>query len=350
VVRDRPLNGAVGKRRYDATMSRTALSCAWVLSIALLPFACKPADAPSPEGGDGPRKVSIQLNWVPEPEFGGLYEAERAGFFAAEGLAVEILAGGPGVPAPQLAASGKVDFAVVSGDQLLTLGAAGGDLVAIYAIYQLDPFGVMVHASNPISSMEELWKSKSTVACEADLAWVTMLSRTYGGRDLTFIPYSGNVAQFAADPTLAQQCFITAEPVTLELQGTPVKVFPTRDSGFNPYNGVLAARRSFLDKEAETVARLVRAMQKGWEGYLADPGPANEIMAKLNPAMSREAMDLGAKRQEPIIRTDETSRLGLGAMTAERWKETADQLVELGKIKVAPVPEGLFRWTPPVAE
>jgi NitT/TauT family transport system substrate-binding protein len=327
-------------------MNRLAIA----LVAALLPFACKPADAPTPEGPGregGPRKLSIQLNWVPEPEFGGLYEAERTGAFAAEGLAVEILAGGPGVPAPQLAASGKVDFAVVSGDQLLTLGAAGGDLVAIYAIYQLDPFGVMVHASNPISSMEELWKSKSTVACEGDLAWVTMLNRKYGGQDLSFIPYSGNVAQFAADPTLAQQCFITAEPVTLELQGKPVKVFPTRESGFNPYNGVIVTRRSFLDGNGEAVAKLVRAMQKGWESYLAQPAPANEIMAKLNPAMSREAMDLGAERQEPIIRTADTDRLGLGAMVAERWKETADQLVELGKIKAAPAAESLFRWTPP---
>jgi len=284
---------------------------------------------------------------VPEPEFGGLYEAERTGAFAAEGLAVEILAGGPGVPAPQLAASGKVDFAVVSGDQLLTLGAAGGDLVAIYAIYQLDPFGVMVHASNPISSMEQLWTSRSTVACEADLAWVTMLNRKYGGTGLSFIPYSGSVSQFAADPTLAQQCFITAEPVTLELQGKPVKVFPTRESGFNPYNGVIVARRKLIEEDGETVAKLVRALQRGWTSYLADPGPANAVMAGLNPAMSREAMDLAAMRQASIIRTAETDRLGLGAMVAERWTETAGQLVELGKIKAAPAAESLFRWTPP---
>ena len=330
-------------------MPRTPRLASLALAV-VLPLACESSESPGPAaGGDSPRKVTIQLNWVPEPEFGGLYEAERIGAFAAEGLAVEILAGGPGVPAPQLAASGKVDLAVVSGDQLLTLGAVGGDLVAVYAIYQLDPFGVMVHASNPIASMEELWRSRSTVACETNLAWVAMLNGKYGGKDLAFIPYSGNVAQFAADPTLAQQCFITAEPVTLELQGTPVKVFPTRDSGFNPYNGVLAARRSFVEEEAETVDRLVRAMQKGWESYLADPRPANEIMARLNPAMSVEAMDLGARRQEPIIRTEETARLGLGAMTAGRWKETADQLVALDKLKVAPAPESLFRWEAPTS-
>jgi polyhydroxyalkanoate synthesis regulator phasin len=71
-------------------------------------------------------------------------------------------------------------------------------------------------------------------------------------------------------------------------------------------------------------------------------------MAKLNPAMSREAMDLASQRQAAIIRTADTDRLGLGAMVAERWKETADQMVDLGKIKAAPAAESLFRWTSPV--
>ena len=58
-------------------------------------------------------------------------------------------------------------------------------------------------------------------------------------------------------------------------------------------------------------------------------------------------MDLAAMRQASIIRTEETDRLGLGAMVAGRWKETADQLVELGKIRAAPAAESLFRWAPP---
>jgi len=320
----------------------TLLAVLFALAAHLV--ACD-RSAPAPEGA--PVALTLQLNWVPEPEFGGLYEAERIGAFADAGLAVTVLAGGSGVPAPQLAASGKVDFAVVSGDQLLTLGEAGGDLVAIYAIYQLDPFGVMVHASNPIDSLEALWKSKTTIACESNLAWVAMLNERFGGKDLSFIPYAGSVAQFAADPQLAQQCFITAEPISLELAGTPVKVFPIRESGFNPYNGVIVTRRSYLEANGETVARFVRAMQAGWERYLADPAPANAIMAKLNPAMSLEAMDLGAKRQESIVRTGETDRLGLGAMTAERWTETAEQLATLGKIKAPPPAERLFRWVPP---
>ncbi|MFM1822734.1 MAG: hypothetical protein RI967_1000, partial [Planctomycetota bacterium] len=49
-------------------------------------------------------KVSIQLNWVAEPEFGGFYAAEQKALFQSEGLEVTLVQGGPDVPAPQLVA------------------------------------------------------------------------------------------------------------------------------------------------------------------------------------------------------------------------------------------------------
>ena len=48
---------------------------------------------------------SIALNWKPEPEFGGLYEAQRIDAFAKHGLDVEIT-GGPGAPVVQMVAAG----------------------------------------------------------------------------------------------------------------------------------------------------------------------------------------------------------------------------------------------------
>ena len=39
--------------------------------------------------------VTLQLNWFPEAEHGGYYAALVHGFFANEGLDVEIIPGGP---------------------------------------------------------------------------------------------------------------------------------------------------------------------------------------------------------------------------------------------------------------
>ena len=42
----------------------------------------------------GADKIKLALNWVPEPEFGGIYAAQQQHFFANNGLDVEIQPGG----------------------------------------------------------------------------------------------------------------------------------------------------------------------------------------------------------------------------------------------------------------
>jgi NitT/TauT family transport system substrate-binding protein len=72
----------------------------------------------------------LQLNWVPEPEFGGFFAAAQDGLYLAEGLDVQIIRGASGTPTPQLTASGQVEFGVVSGDQILSFAERGASLVA----------------------------------------------------------------------------------------------------------------------------------------------------------------------------------------------------------------------------
>lgn len=322
-------------------MGRTSLLTGFIVIAFILSLAS--CDRGAGQGSSAGRdRVRIQLNWVPEPEFGGLYAAELHGYFEEEGLEVELVKGGPGVAAPQLAASGSVEFAVVAGEQILTLGRAGGELVATFASFQSDPIAIMVHAESPWTSIEELWRSDATVACEDNLSFVKVLNRRYGGDRLRFVPHSGSVVQFAADPRLAQQCFIFAEPVALELRGIATRVFPSRDSGYDPYNVVIAASRRYAETHPETIRKLQRALARGWRRYLDEPGPTNAVMATLNPAMSREAMDLAAARLAGFIENDDTARLGLGAMTAERWAAIAEELASLGTIPSVPDVAAIF--------
>ena len=326
----------------------------WFASALFALVACdaKPGSGPTGSGSPppAPTKLRLQLNWVPEPEFGGIYAAELAGDFAAEGLEVEIVKGGPGVAAPQLAASGSVEFAVVGGEQIVTLREQGGELVALYAIYQDDPMGVMVHEASPHQSLEALWRSKATLACETNLSWVKALAKRYGPSTATFVPHGASLAEFAADAGRAQQCFVFSEPIALSLQGVPTRVFLAKESGFNAYNSVIAASAAYVAANGEACERMVRALQKGWRRYLDDPTAANARMAALNTAMSREAMDLAAKRQAALIETPETATLGLGAMTEVRWADISNQLRELGSTRSSPEAAGLFRWRAPQSQ
>ena len=86
-----------------------------------------------------------------------------------------------------------------------------------------------------------------------------------------------------------------------------------------------------LEAHPDRVRALVRAVRRGWQAYLADPGPANGIMHALNPTMAAETFAEAALIQQPLIQgqLDDGS---LGTMTLERWRTLAEQLHGLGLI------------------
>ena len=117
-----------------------------VFALCLLP-ACGEGGNEKAAETEGPRKIRLQLNWFPEPEFGGFYAAEADGGFAKRGLQVELLPGSADVPGAQLLAAGQVDAAIVSASQLVTLRASGGRIVAIHASFQKAPRAIVVRAT-----------------------------------------------------------------------------------------------------------------------------------------------------------------------------------------------------------
>jgi NitT/TauT family transport system substrate-binding protein len=300
-----------------------------LLASTLFLCAC-PAGRPP-----GMDKLRLQLDWVPEPEFGGIYAALERGWFREERLEVEVVKGSAGVATPQLVASGQADLGVMAAEQLLAARARGGPLVAVFATFQTNPLALMVHASHPARTLEEVWRGPGPVAVEPGQSFVRFLSGRYGTTP-RLVPYQGTLATFQADPGLAQQCFLSAEPVQMELSGVAVRVFTVAESGFDPYNGVVATSERVLEGRGDAVRRFVRALRRGWEAYLANPAAFNPAIARLNPAMPLEAMNLAAVRLRPLVEGGTARRLGLGAMEARRWEDLAAQLVDLGVLSRAP--------------
>jgi NitT/TauT family transport system substrate-binding protein len=309
-----------------------------LLPVALLALACG--------GGDGGGKLAIALNWKPEPEFGGLFEAQRTGGFARRGLELEIT-GGPGAPVVQMVDSGQVAFGIAAADEVLIARDRGTDIVAVFTIYQTNPQGLMAHASRGFGSLAELFASDGgTLAVEPGLAYVRFLQKRYDVSRFQIVPYGYSLAPFLADPRLVQQVFVTAEPIAARRQGADPKVFLIAESGFNPYAGVVIARGATVrDRHAE-VTSFVEALREGWRAYLDDPGPANARMGELNREMDAETFRLAAEAQEPLVEDDFTREHGLGAMSLARWTELAGQLVELELVDKPPEPEACFVTLP----
>lgn len=296
------------------------------------------AEQKAEQRAGGLLKVTLQLNWMPEPEFGGLYAATIYGLDREEGLEVELINGGPGVPSAQLVASGKVDLGVFGADQVITMRAKGADLVALFASFQETPRVIMSRPSE-LKTMRSLWESGRMIAVEPGMGFVRWLNHSFGEGKVKLVASQGGLSQFKQDPTLSQAAFVFSEPVTLGLDGIETQLFRVSESGWNPYAVVVATREGYLRAHPEVAGALTRALRRGWARYLENPTEVNRHLAKLNPSMSFEAMQRATTLAEPFIRGEGQP---LGAMSVERWRALMGQLLTLGLIKEEVDPSECF--------
>lgn len=304
----------------------------WIaLGAFLFSFAVQAADTP----------VEIALNWKAEPEFGGFYAASLQGFYKAQGLDVKILEGGSGTPTVQMLANGKVDFAIVSADELIISQDRNklNKVKALFAVYQVSPYIVMTHAERNFKTLKDVFISEGFLSMQSGLPYYQYLVQKFGKPKVRVVPYLGGVANFVNDKTFSQQGFITTEPLTAEKAGAKVKPFMIADEGFNPYLVVLATTEQVLKNKPELVQKVLEGTRAGWVAYQKDPKATNEHMAKLNKAFDLETFNKAAEIQKPLI---EPTGVALGSMSDERWNTLVGQLKKLKLIKTTPIASDLY--------
>jgi NitT/TauT family transport system substrate-binding protein len=319
----------------------------WLAALAAIAaLACgRDEKTAAPAAAPAVTPMRLALNWKPEPEFGGIYEAKRRGFFADRGLALEIT-GGPGAPVVQMVQAGKVELGIAAADEVVVARDRGGDVVAVFATYQTNPQGIMVHASRGVSSLAELFAGSGTLAVEPGLAYVKWFEKHYDLSRWKVVPYSFSVGPFLADPNMAQQVFVTAEPIAAKRQGADPKVFLIAESGFNPYAAVVITTGAYWKAHPDQVGAAVAALRAGWRAYLDDPSAANAAMGALNPEMDAETFRLAAEAQRPLIEDDFAKQHGVGAMSLDRWATLAKQLRELALVDRDVDPASCFATVP----
>jgi NitT/TauT family transport system substrate-binding protein len=284
----------------------------------------------------GPQKVTLQLNWKPEPQFGGFYAAKE---IAANkhNLDIDIVPGGVGTPTVQMVAAGKVPFAVVSADEVVIARSNGADVVALFAVYQTNPQGLMTHAKRGFKSIGDIFSNPGTVAMQRGLPYASFLEKKFGFDKVKIVPSpGGDLSAFRNDPNFTQQCFVTSEPIAAKKAGLDVQTFLIAEAGYNPYTTVLVTRGDYRQKNPQIVQSMIAATRDGYRAYLDDPSKTNAMMQQLNPNMDADTFRDAAEAQKPLIETDETKKSGLGVMTLDRWQTLCKQLVDLKVVEKAP--------------
>lgn len=304
------------------------------VSLGLLLVACQPGEtSDSPVTDPSLQQVTLQLNWKPEPQFGGFYAADLLGAYAEHGLSVDINPGGAGAPTIDMVGAGTVPFAITSGDEIVRARAIGNDVVALFAVYQTNPMAIMTRAERGFTSIEDLFTHPGTLAMERGLPYSQFLEQLYGFDQLKIVPSPfGDLSLYLSDESYAMQCFVTSEPLAAKKTDITPQTFLIADAGYNPYTTVLTTSREYLNAHPETVAAMVEAVRQGWRAYLDDPTATNAQMQELNPTMDAETFRDSAEAQKPLIEPEDGAGAGLGAMSPARWQELIDQLHQLGVI------------------
>lgn len=286
-------------------------------------------------------KINLALNWKPEPQFGGFYQALVEGLYTAQQLDIQIIEGGSGTPTIQMLANQKVNFGIVSGEEILISNERNpkNRVVALFAVYQTSPVMIMAHAERKFTSIKDVFKNEGFLALQSGLTYAQFLMKKYKPYKVKIVPYLGGISNFQADPKFSQQGFITSETLLANDAGLKTSTFLVANEDFNPYNTVLAVNENFMKSNPEIVKKMVLITQQGWSSYLKNPEAANKFMINLNKSMSLETMKKSADLQLKLIQSDSGQ---LGKMSKERWQKLGKQLVDLKILKSKPKIDGLF--------
>jgi NitT/TauT family transport system substrate-binding protein len=283
------------------------------------------------EADSGLTQVVLQTDWFPQPEHGGFYQALARGYYREAGLDVTILPGGPNAMTTQKVLKRNADFAMNRADTIYSLVARDVPIMMVMATLQHDPQALLLHASNPISSFEEL-DGKQVMAIPG-LTWITWIEAKYGIQ-LDIIPHDFGMERFLNDPSFIQQCLLTNEPFYVRQQGAIPKVMPLRESGFDPYHGIYCLRE-FTENQPGVVERFVHASIRGWEDYIRnDPSPALNLISAKNPKMTAEFMAFSYEtmRTQNLVTGNAEYPSQVGQLDPIRLEELVDELNKLGVV------------------
>jgi ABC-type nitrate/sulfonate/bicarbonate transport systems, periplasmic components len=295
-------------------------------------------------------KVTLQLKWVTQAQFGGYYVAKDKGFYEEEGLDVEIKPGGPDIAPPQVLAGGGADVIVDWMPSALATREKGVPLVNIAQPFKSSGMMLTCLKESGITKPEDFKGKTLGVWFFGNeypfLSWMSHLNiPTEGGPDGVTVLKQG----FNVDPLLQKQaaCISTMtyneywQVIDAGIKPEELVTFKYEDEGVATLEDGLYVLEDSLKDPAfkEKMVKFVRASMKGWKYAEENPDEAAEIV--LENDASGAQTELHQKRM-----MGEVAKLTAGsngALDEADYKRTVATLLGGGSDPViTKEPEGAF--------
>ncbi len=290
----------------------------------------KAASESGSNGQDGSKAksltpVKLVEAWYSKGEDGGYFAALQQNYYKDAGIDMTIQPGGPQVSSLQMVASGKADFGISYGDEILKAREQGIPVVGLLAAFQYTPQVFIYHTGEPIKGFDD-FNGRSVYVTPGALYW-EFIKKKYNLDKARELAYTGQLVNFINDKKSLNQGYITNEPYALQQQNVDVSFLKVKDSGYANYADVLFTTEDFIAMHPDIVEAVVKASQKGWSYYLDNYKTVNPFIQTYNKDMPVDAMNYEAEQEKDFILTDETKANGIGYMTEERWKTIQEQML-----------------------
>ncbi len=267
-----------------------------LVALLLTLSACK-ADNKNNKTTDSAvkEKVRIVLDWTPNTNHTGLYVAREKGYFAEQGLEVEIMQPPEGSTTSLVGAGGS-EFGISFQDTLADSFASDAPIpvTAVATIIQHNTSGILSLKKTGIDTPSKMaGHTYATWESPIELAMIKKIVEDDGGKydDVKLIPNSATDVLAALQTDVdSTWVYYAWEGMAAEVAGLETNYLNFADYGteLDYYSPVIIANDKFLKNKPEIAKKALAAIKKGYEFSIKNPEEAAEILLKAAPELDEK--------------------------------------------------------------
>ena len=278
-------------------------------------------------------KIDFVLNWVPGGDHAPYYFAKKQGWYAKEGIDLNIEPGRGSALATQKVGAGANPIGLADMGGVLVAKGKGADLVAVFNVYANSPQGLYWLKSSGVKTVKDLVGKKigNPAGDGARTMWPA-LAKANGidPKSVTWVNIDANAKLSALKSKAidATTSFYNIHHIFQAELGDDMGFLAWKDAGLNPYGNSVIVNADFLAKNRPLVDKFVKVTQRAFAACVAQPNPCVQALVEANGALKFDNELTNWKLVE-VLMSDKTSReVALGIHDDARMKADYDLVVE----------------------
>jgi ABC-type nitrate/sulfonate/bicarbonate transport system substrate-binding protein len=299
--------------------------------VTMQPYEMEASGKPQLIGGSDRTKVVMQLDWIFNAQFAGVFQAASSGFFEDAGLDVEIRAKVHNQQTVAAVLEGPIIFGSAESNVLLLELEQGADLRAVATMFQDSPMSWMFKSEQAIQSPADMMGKRVGVHPGDDHPVRYIMSANgFDPESIEIKVVDYDLSSLLAGEIDVKQGYVIDEFVELNfLTDGKAGNIMGRDHGYLAYSQVVFTTAEVANSHPKEVSAFLQALQRGWQKALEYPeATVDLIIEKWNPALDREHQLESLRLIAELVSPNGAEPLS--PMSVERWEKSQKLFIDAG--------------------